>query len=247
MASDGRNILYTSYNDHEPHVIAYCLIDNGQNVRDEKQVWNSQRVEDMVWWKKIQKFVCASRNAIYTVDRTNQHLKILCVARGNWAKINVAGGDNHFFVHVMSRNVVNQQINEIGVYAMDFSLISLFDAGKQKYFSLSESFCATDHMLVSARTISEDGHRVMYVNGFDLNMHQLGWTSLGACGDSIEIRTDGKGCYFVSTGERKLHIVSADWKFKTINLKDEGDCIAVLDNQRIAVSKGRSNIELVTY
>ena len=247
MASDGRNILYTSFNDHEPHMIVYCLIDKGQSARDEKQAWNLPRVEDLIWWKKLERFVCATRNAIYTVDYRNGKFQILCVARDSWSKIRVAANSNYLFVHAVSRDGKSKEINVIEVYSIDFQLISSHDTTKQKYFSLSQSFCATEHMLVSVRTLSEDGRRVMYINFFDRLMNQLGWFCLGSSSDPIAIRHDGNDYFFVSTGERKLHIVTLDGKYKTITLKDEGDCITVLDNQRIAVSKGRSNIELVTY
>ena len=103
MASDGRNILYTSFNNHEPHMIVYCLIDKGQSARDEKQAWNLPRVEDLIWWKKIQKFVCGTGKGIYTVERDNQNFKIFSALRGKWSNVRIAANDNHIFVHFIPK------------------------------------------------------------------------------------------------------------------------------------------------
>ena len=82
---------------------------------------------------------------------------------------------------------------------------------------------------------------------YDLKMNQAGWLPLGPCGNSMEIRTDGKELFFISTGEGQLHTVRLDGTYRTIHLKEKSDCIAILDNQRLAISKMRSSIELINY
>ena len=255
MASDGRNILYTSYNDHEPHVIAYCLIDNRQNAGDEKQAWNSQRVEDMGWWKKIQKFVCGTQNEIYTVDRMRRNFKIVSVLRGDWSRIRVATNDDHIFLHSAISSIPTKQANGIYIYSADFLPIRVISIADHKQLLLAESLCVTNQTLAAIRMNTLTSFRagtqnlcqVIILNFFNLDGEQIRGVCLGKCSDSIQVRTDGTGNFFVSTGETRLHIVTADRKYRTFDLKHDGDCIAVLDNQRIAVSKGRANIELVTY
>jgi hypothetical protein len=78
-------------------------------------------------------------------------------------------------------------------------------------------------------------------------MNKFNSILLGGYNGDIEIRTDGKDRFFVTTGKRHLHIVSSKGKKRRIILQNDSDCIAVLDNRRIAISHGRAEIELVTY
>jgi hypothetical protein len=78
-------------------------------------------------------------------------------------------------------------------------------------------------------------------------MNKFNSILLGGYNGDIEIRTDGKDRFFITTGQRQLHIVSSKGKKQTFTLRKDGNCIAVLDNRRIAISHGRAEIELVTY
>ena len=49
MASDGENILYTSYEDEDPDLIAYCLMDGEDGNTDKYREWNQSRIKDMIW------------------------------------------------------------------------------------------------------------------------------------------------------------------------------------------------------
>jgi hypothetical protein len=244
MASDGNNVLYTCYVDENPDLIAYCIMDTENYDADEYRHWNQSRIEDMIWWSRIGMFICATKDAIYTVDYINGRFKILCVIRGDYSHIRIAANTNNFFVHY---TVDGEETNEIEVYTSNFELEKVIDVSNQKYLSTSSSFCVTDHILASICTRMQNNRQVFQVNFFDLDMNELSWVRLGGCNDSIEIRSDGKERFFISTGQQKLHIVSPNKRKKTINLTNTGDCIAVLDNRRIAVSYERKNIELVTY
>jgi hypothetical protein len=244
MTSDGKNVLYTSYDDENPDLIAYCLIDNHDGSADEYRDWKQSRIEDMIWWNRIEMFICATKDAIYTVDNINGRFKILCVLRGDYSHIRIATNTNTFFVNY---TVDGEEANEIEVYTSNFELVKTIDVGNQKYLSTSASFCLTDHILASICTRMQNKRQVFQVNFFDLAMNELSWVRLGGCDDSIEIRSDGKELFFITTGKQKLHIVSPNKRKKTINLTNIGDCIAVLDNRCIAVGCGRTDIELVTY
>jgi hypothetical protein len=80
MASDGENVLYRSYNaDEEPDILAYCLVDDISHSADRYRDWKQSRIEDMIWWNNIKKFVCATEHAIYTVDYADGRFEIVSV------------------------------------------------------------------------------------------------------------------------------------------------------------------------
>ncbi|UJR19133.1 hypothetical protein I4U23_022263 [Adineta vaga] len=57
MASDGINIMYSTY-DTTPPMIAYCDLKNLQ-VGDRYRHWHQLPIVDMIYWKSIEKFICA--------------------------------------------------------------------------------------------------------------------------------------------------------------------------------------------
>jgi hypothetical protein len=101
--------------------------------------------------------------------------------------------------------------------------------------------------MASIRIPFHKNRKVFQVNFFDLNMNGMNWVSLGLCNDSVEIRSDGKDLVFITSGRRKLHIVSPNGAKNTVDLENDGDCIAVLDNRRILLSKARDSMETVNY
>ena len=111
----------------------------------------------------------------------------------------------------------------------------------------SSSFCVTDKLVASINTRTQNNHLVFQVNLCDLDMNKLKTILLGKCNGNIEIRTDGKDQFFITTGRDKLHIVLPNGKQRTINLKANSDSLAVLNNRTIAVGDSRYDIELVTW
>ena len=137
--------------------------------------------------------------------------------------------------------------HDIEIYSANFQLVRAVDVENVDYLSCAASFCVTQQNLVSINIVTQKRRKVLYVNFFDLSMNHLRGVRLGFCNDSVEIRTDGKGHFFVSTGLQRLHIVAIDGTYRTIDLQDRNDCIAIFKNRQIAVSMGRSSVELVTY
>jgi hypothetical protein len=78
-------------------------------------------------------------------------------------------------------------------------------------------------------------------------MNKLNTILLGPCGNYVEIRTDGKNRFFITTGLQQLHIVSPNGKKDTINLANFGNYIAVFNTHRIATSNGNANMEMISY
>ena len=255
MACDGNDIMYTSYDDVQPDLIAYCLLDDENSEADSYRHWRLSRIEDMIWWEAIKRFVCATQNGICTVDYFNKKFKILSVLRGKWSRIRVAANSNHIFVHSGPSHADGEQADEIQVYSTDFQLNRTFDIAGHRQLSPAKSFCVTDQTLASIRIIALPPNRggralitkVVMVNFFDLSMQHIRSITLGKCSDAVEIRTDGDGHFFVATGLTKLHVVTLDGKYETIDLDIEYQCLAVTSPGEVAASKARRSIDLISY
>jgi hypothetical protein len=147
MASDGKNILYTSYFDDQPDLIAYCLVRDDKGAADKYREWNQSRILDMIWWDSIKKFICATKNGIYTVDYTNKRFKIVCVIREKWSCIRVGANSDELFVWM---NSAENGFNGMEVYPTEFDHIRTIDFGMDRIGSFvgsSFSFCVTDNLI----------------------------------------------------------------------------------------------------
>ncbi|CAF1468754.1 unnamed protein product [Rotaria sordida] len=99
-----------------------------------------------------------------------------------------------------------------------------------------------------AKNLSTDLKSIEQLVTFcDLEMNKLNSILLGKCDDYIEIRTDGKDRFFITTGHNRFYIIHSNGKKQTVNLQNDGDCIAVLHNRRVAVSKQRKDMEIIAY
>ena len=255
MASDGDNIMYASYFDNQDDILAYCLLDNPADNADAFRSWKQSRIEDMIWWESIQRFICATHTAIHTIDHTQRRFKIGTVLRGKWSYARIAANTNNFFLDYVSdnENSDDDEPNDgVLVYTNDFQLVRRINTTDQKYYFASSSFCVTDYLLASISTRKLNNRQVMQVNIFDFDMRQLTWMNLGSSDESIETRTNGQNQFFITTGKKKLHIVKFDAIQKklsrnSVDLADNAACIAVLGGQRLALSHARLDMELVTY
>jgi hypothetical protein len=246
MASDGENIFYTSFFDGRPDLIIYCHL-NDDNRPDRCRDWNQSRISDMIWWGSIEQFVCGAKDGIYTVDCTDGKFRITNVIRGCWVDVIVAANTNNLFT--WANPIANNQ-NEIRVFSTSFNFIrqiSFTFRSVGPYLGRSCSFCATDNLIALICTHVKDNRKVFQVNFCDFNMNKFNTILLGPCGNYVEIRTDGKDRFFITTGLHQLHIVSPNGKKDTINLANVGDYIAVFNTHRIAISNGNAGMELISY
>jgi hypothetical protein len=81
MASDGVNIMYTSTNDKQCPIIAYCYLDPDDvdyRKADRDREWRQSRIVDLIWWDSIDHFVCATKNGFYTIEFIDPRFRILC-------------------------------------------------------------------------------------------------------------------------------------------------------------------------
>ncbi|CAF3043980.1 unnamed protein product [Rotaria socialis] len=244
MASDGENIMYSVYYDDQPDIIAYFdHLNRGDPYRD----WNQSRIEDMIWWGTISKFICATEDAIYTVEYINTRFKILAVIREKWSYCRVAANTSSLFTW---SNSDEYDFNGIEVYSTEFESIKTINFNSPHigvFINQSVSFCITDNFIASLCTRMRNDHKVFQVTVCDLEMSKLYSLPLGRCSDNAEIRTDGEDQFFITTGHRKFYILHYDGEKQTVNLKNDGECIAVLHNRRIAVSRNRGVMKIINY
>jgi hypothetical protein len=247
MASDGENILYTSYYDEEPDLIAYCIVDNDDGDKDICRDWKQSSIKDMIWWNSINKFICANEDAIYSVEYINGRFKILPHLRGTWSYVRVATNVAHLLLWI---NSTDNRFDGIEVHSTHFECVRKIDFNSRpvgSFIYVSMSFCMTDHRIASICTRMQNNREVFQVSFCDLNMQKLNSVPLGLYEGDIEIRTDGKDRFFITTGQRRFYIVYSNGTKKMLNLQDNGERIAVLHDRRIAIGNGSSNIQLVSY
>jgi hypothetical protein len=247
MASDGKNILYASYYDKEPDLIAYCIVDDDDDDEEKYRDWKQSRIGDMIWWNSIDKFICATDDAIYSVEYINERFKILAPLRGSWSYVRVATNVAHLFLSI---EATIDGFDGVEVYSTQFERVRTIGFASCLGASVmdeSSSFCVVDNRVASICKYMQNNREVLQVSFGDLNMNKLNSILLGACEDDIEIRTDGKDRFFITTGQRRFYIVYSDSTKKQINLNYNGESIAVLHDRRIAVSNGFSNIQLISY
>lgn len=253
MASDGENIFYTSYEEQGPDIIAYCVMDKGGdgNQADKYRDWKQSRIVDIIWWCKIEEFVCATANGIYTVDYTDKKFKISRAIRGDWCYVRVAANSRQLFAWMNDDDDDgDDDFNGIKVYSANFNIIRKIDFSTNQIRSIvndSTSFCVTGKVIALICTRKQNGREVFKVTFCDLQMNKLNSILLGECDDDTEIRTNGINRFFITTGTNRFHIIHSMDTKQTIELKNNANTIAVLKNRRIAVSNEHDDIEILTH
>ena len=247
MASDGKNILYTSYYDEKPDRIAYCCIEDDDDEKDEYQHWNKSRIVDMIWWENIRKFVCATEKRVYTIDHTKREFQRKTIIHGKWSFIRVAANTTDLFLWIKSKE---DHFHGIEIYSTQFEVRRRIDFDKYRnepFLIGSISFCVTDNLIASIHPRMQNNGKVLEVTFCDMNMNKSNAITLDECSRNVEIRTDGNDRFFITTGRRSLHIVSSKTLIETINLEQNGKRIAVLNDKHIAVTNGHDDLKIVPY
>jgi hypothetical protein len=135
----------------------------------------------------------------------------------------------------------------IEVYSTEFEFIRNINFDTDVIGSFTNetaSFCATDNLIASICTRRQNNRQVFQVIFCDLYMTKLYSVPLGVCNGDIEIRTDRNDQFFITTGRRRFYIVASGGGKQIINLRH---CIAVFDDQRVAVSDQANGMEIINY
>lgn len=247
MASDGDNLLYTTYYDDEADRIAYCCVDDDDDDEDYYRHWNYSRIVDMIWWNNIRRFVCATKNGIYTVEYALKKFRINEVIRGKWSYVRVAANSTQLCAWVRS---AKNDFHGIEIYSPQFQPINKIDLAKYRnelFVNDSVSFCVTDDLIASLYSRMQNNRKILEVTFCDTQVKKTNSITLDECTRCTEIRTNGKDRFFISTGRHSFHIVSRERLIQTIELQNNGRWIGIFDDEQVGVSDGRCDIQLVSY
>lgn len=245
LASDGYNVFYTSYSNDRPDIIGYCFLNNS-NTPHYVDDWNQSQIVDMVWWNRINSFVCATYDAIYTVRFQNNKFRIHPEIRGKWSYVRVATNSNELWVWV---NNDTDNFDGICIYDDDFDLVRKIDFGDGRFRPFtggSTSFCLTDKLTASIceRTVKGQQRFQVNFNGFEMMNFRTIYVDVIE-GNSM-IRTDGDNNFFIATGGRKLYMVSPNMNIAHLSLANNSDAIAIVNSRYVVVSGGTCTLEVWT-
>ena len=247
MASDGDNILYTTYNDSKTDRIAYCCVDDDDDNEDDYRHWNYARIVDMIWWNGIRKFVCATKTGIYTVEYARKKFRIDEAIRSKWSHVRVAENSTQLCAWIRS---AKNDFHGIEIYSPQFELMRTIDFAKYRnetFLNDSISFCVTDDLIASLCSRTQNNRKILEVTFCDFQLKKSNSITLDDCNRCTEIRTNGKNQFFITTGRRSFHIVSPEHLIQTVELENNGRWIAIMDDEQVGVSDGRCDIQLVSY
>lgn len=247
MASDGENILYTTYRDDESDRIAYCCPDDDDDDEDDHRNWNNGRIIDMIWWNNIKKFICATKTGIYTVEHAHRKFRINEAIHGKWSYVRVADTPMHLYAWIQSSKT---DFHGIEIYSPQFACVGKVDFEKyrdERFVSDSLSFCVSGHLLASLYSRMENNRKILEVAFWNMNTKKRNTVTLNEFNRYTEIRTNGKDRFFITTGQSSFHIISSERLIQTIELENNGRWIAILDDEQVGVSNGRRDIQLVSY
>ncbi|CAF1104017.1 unnamed protein product [Adineta steineri] len=243
MASDGINIMYTSTEDPQHDLIAYCYLninDNKYGQADPCRPWLLSPIVDMIWWKSIEKFICATKDGIFTVTFAKNKFKIFRAIDNRSTNVHVAANTNFIWVATDEK---------IMIYDVTFKLVRAMDF-KVASNCIPRSFCITDNV-VAFLVIRSDQRRsnILQVQFYDYNMGKMRSLDVGTCDGSCMIRTVEADRFLIVSGEDISYLMTSKGQKYTLALGKEADCLAVINRYSIVFSKSQSELQLrrVTY
>ena len=236
--------MYASYAEDGRDLIAYCTIQKRHRSDDAFREWRASRIEEMIWWSTIGKFLCASRSHIRTIDHSQRKFHIQSVLYRQWSSVRMMTNSTNFFLHSKTPHT-----NELNVYTTNFELVKTIDLLHHPYWTKSLGCCAHDDGFLSLQAQSRGQSYILQVKFLDCQLSKVSSADLGTLFGPTEIRSDDNGLFFIIDGHRKLHMVSltARNKLCTMLLAKDCDHIAVLNNRSLAVSKNRTSFQIIKY
>ncbi|CAF1047511.1 unnamed protein product [Adineta steineri] len=241
MATDGVNIMYSSIEDSQHDLIVYCYL----NVNDSKygqddscRPWLVSRIVDMIWWKSIDKFVCATKDGICTVTFANKKFKIVRAIDNRSENVHVAANTNFVWVTTDEK---------IMIYDITFKLVRSMDF-KVASNCIRRSFCITDNV-VAFIVIRRDQRRsnILQVQFYDNNMGKIRSLDVGTCDGSCMIRTVEADRFIIVNGENISYLMTSKGEKLTLALGKEANCVAVINRRNIVLSKSESELQLINF
>ena len=246
LASDGKHIFYASYGDgDECDLIAYHYLENSSRP-DPCRSWKMSRIRDLLWWKRIEAFICATDTAVYIVRYMNGTFKIYPKVRGRWSYIRVAAKSDELWLWV---NSDSDDFNGIDIYDDKFERIRSidFDDGCRRPFtSDSTSFCVTDKLTASICLRTRNQQELFQVNFNGFKMINFRTVCVGDDYGGTMIRTDGNDLFFVTTGGIVVYTVKPNNELYFLTLRQNSDALTFINSYCVVVSGGTPMMEMLT-
>ena len=241
MASDGINVMYSTIENPQHDLIVYCYLDvshNNYGLADPCRPWMLQRIVDMIWWTSVNKFVCGTANGICTVEYMNGHFKIVTVIRNRWTDVRIAANTNSLWVH---------EDGKIMIYDVNFKLTRAFDFQIPSVV-MRTSFCVTNNIVAFLVTRADQINlNILQIQFFDYNLVKLRSFDLGSMKAPCMVRSHGTDRFFIAAGKHEFLSMTSRGRKRTIHLHDQADRLAVLNNQRLVLTKLRAELELAEW
>lgn len=239
MASDGKNIMYTTIEASQRARIAYCYLDTtdaGYRKTDASREWLQSRVVDMAYWMSNDTFVCATELGLRQVDHVEGRFRIRSRVDIRWSNPRIAANTNFLWIHA------GQQIH---VYDLAFQPVRTMESGFSRSL-VRTSFCLTDSYAVFAfNRLLEKDRKVSEVRFYDCNLTKLKTIKLEPAETSPMIRTDGNDRFFIATGQKRFLIVSPNGSKETVNLGKQASCLTVVNRRNVVLTRSRAEVECV--
>jgi len=239
MATDGTNIFYSCIVKEEHDLIAYCYLDPCADLygkTDPSRPWLLPTITDMIWWNCIGKFVCATKNAVITVEYQNKRFKILTVLSGCEADMQIAANSTELWVNCQGKTFV---------YNKNFVLIQSI-----KYYIepgiVRKSLCITENaaaLLITRNDKTQEN--ILQIRFYDTKMKLTKSYDLGVSSSPCMVRSDGKDRFYITDGTDWLYIMSSNGRKQLVKLDDDASCLAVINKRNIVLSDSRTDVELV--
>lgn len=244
LASDGSNIFYTSYSTNRPDLIAYCDLRNRQKP-DLCRQWPQSQIVDMVWWGKIDSFVCVTHDTVYSVNINNDNFKIFTKVRGDWSYARVATNSSTLYLWIDESS--NSNFSGINVYDDDFKrvrTVDFADGCKRPFVKGSTSFCMTDKRIASICERRVNGTDRFQVNFNGFNMMNYRTYYIARTFDATMIRTDGKQQFFATAGGDRLYMISGNGYIDYLKLIDDGKALTFVNSECVIVCFGTRTLQI---
>ena len=239
MASDGKNIMYTTIEAPQRARIAYCYLDTtdeGYRKTDASRDWLQSRIVDMAYWISNDTFVCATELGLRQIDHVEGRFRIRARVDTRWSDPRIAVNTDFMWIHAGQR---------IHVYDLAFQPVRTIDSGFPRSL-VRTSFCLTDTYAVFAfNRLVEKDRKVSEVCFYDCDLTKLKTIKLGPAETPPMIRTDGNDRFFIATGQQRFLIVSPDGSKETVNLGKQASCLTVVNSRNVVLTRSRAEAECV--
>ncbi|CAF0947753.1 unnamed protein product [Didymodactylos carnosus] len=241
IASNGEGLLYCS-----PILNLLCYRQLNQTFETHCD-WTHSPIEDMIWWSNLNSYLCATLNGVYTVKYDDGDFRVRLIIPGKWKYVRVAC--NHEFIWTWIYSKLNAFYG-LCQYSKELELVRTIDFKRPSignFIDGSLSFCVQDNVFASVCHYRVNKRNVFRVTLCNTSLTKEIFTAvLGQCGNTLEIRSDINGYFFIATGTKKLWIIKQNGEKWFLELANNLHALTVLDDRDILIATDTNNLQRIT-